>query len=351
MKDWRYEATKRGRVEDVKRLLAAGAAVDGDGFSQQLNQAARCGYAEIVRLLLAAGANVNIDLSKDGKTPLWFALAWGRWGAALLLLFHGGRLRLKKTPIALWAGLWETMLRLALPVIVLLEAVAIAAAAAMLHRLAPSFPVWGTGVVGAAAGLAAVFCLRAVSAKGYHGCLILAWAALAAGTTAVLHRFSPWCPTWVSAAVLGGLAAPILCPLVFLWPELSALRAALRDQRRGGKTGIATFSKRLSEELMTFWTGLTAPTLSCQGCGRAYRIGVDAVVITMESTYTMLDVAIVFRSGEGLPDREDLVASLSSREKAKESARENWWIVQNGLKHGERRVWRCHECRKVNAYH
>jgi len=94
-----HAAVRQGRVEQVRQLLEAGAAVDavnkrgqtpllvavGDGGNQPAQRAAR---RQIARLLLAAGADVNAA-NREKMTALHLALARQRGGMVGLLLEAG----------------------------------------------------------------------------------------------------------------------------------------------------------------------------------------------------------------------------------------------------------------------
>ncbi|MDR3690449.1 MAG: ankyrin repeat domain-containing protein [Fimbriimonas sp.] len=88
-----------------------------------------------------------------------------------------------------------------------------------------------------------------------------------------------------------------------------------------------------------------APTLVCSGCGKAFKIGDDAVAVAHESVFGLVSQTVVISYG-GVPSREDLVDSLNvSPEKlqgAQERSVENWKIIQHSLSRGQRRTWRCH---------
>jgi hypothetical protein len=83
-------AAKDGRLEDVERLLAAGAdpaAPDIDGESP-LHAAARWGRADVVELLLSHQADPNLP-GLYGMTPLQIAVLEGQAEAVVALLRHG----------------------------------------------------------------------------------------------------------------------------------------------------------------------------------------------------------------------------------------------------------------------
>lgn len=84
-------AALNGQAEVVKLLLSAGAnarAESADGHTA-LHHAAHKGHSEIVKLLLAAGAEVDADNAPDDFTPLLYASIAGRTEAAKLLIEAG----------------------------------------------------------------------------------------------------------------------------------------------------------------------------------------------------------------------------------------------------------------------
>jgi uncharacterized protein len=85
------EATQRGDLEQMQRLLASGAPVDetgGFGFTP-LIWAAREGHASAVRLLLRHGANPELRAGVNGWTPLMHSVHKGQEAAALALVDGG----------------------------------------------------------------------------------------------------------------------------------------------------------------------------------------------------------------------------------------------------------------------
>lgn len=88
-----YEAAEQGDVEDVAKLLDAGADVNaalaGDG--SPLIGAARRGRLETVRLLLDRGADPDLAVSGDGN-PLIMAAREGHGDVVELLLTRGARI-------------------------------------------------------------------------------------------------------------------------------------------------------------------------------------------------------------------------------------------------------------------
>ena len=83
-------AVKRGKTEEVKRLVRTGAdvnAADEDGFSA-LYSAALGGKTEVMKYLIAAGAKTNKE-ALDGMTELHIASALNQ-----LIKFGSGQRRL-----------------------------------------------------------------------------------------------------------------------------------------------------------------------------------------------------------------------------------------------------------------
>ncbi len=85
-----YRAAERGDAETVRRLLAEGAAVNGDdeGSGSPLAAAADEGHAEVMRLLLQHGADAD-GRDEDGSSALYNAAAADSLEAVRLLLEHG----------------------------------------------------------------------------------------------------------------------------------------------------------------------------------------------------------------------------------------------------------------------
>ena len=81
-------AVRAGRLEDVKRLLAAGTPADArDALgSTPLLDAAWSGDIEIAKCLLDHGADVNAHHRESGSTPLQYAVLTGRTEMTKLLL-------------------------------------------------------------------------------------------------------------------------------------------------------------------------------------------------------------------------------------------------------------------------
>ncbi len=84
------EAARTGKLDEVKRLIEAGAAVNASNNDGEtpLHEAAYRGHEAVARLLLEKGAAVNAA-TKDGVTPLHRAAAEGREAVARLLLEKG----------------------------------------------------------------------------------------------------------------------------------------------------------------------------------------------------------------------------------------------------------------------
>ena len=79
-------AAEHGHLQEVQRLLAAGADVDAsdeDGMTA-LMWASDNGHLAIVQKLLAAGANINAS-AHDGKTALMLATEFGHTATANIL--------------------------------------------------------------------------------------------------------------------------------------------------------------------------------------------------------------------------------------------------------------------------
>lgn len=87
------KAAKKGRIEQVKALIEAGADVDerSRGGNTPLYYAAQKGHAEVVRLLVEAGADVDVD-NDFGSTPLHVASRGGHVEVIRLLAGAGANL-------------------------------------------------------------------------------------------------------------------------------------------------------------------------------------------------------------------------------------------------------------------
>ena len=148
---------------------------------------------------------------------------------------------------------------------------------------------------------------------------------------------------------------------------VKAIRKIVNDIRRGNADpevsrtciAICVLLERLPEVLARMTAAkaalhpVAAPTLTCAGCGKVYRIGEDAVAVSLEYGLSLARGAAIISEGN-VADREDLVAALdvSSNDLpgAQTKAHENWKIIQESLSQGHRRTWRCKACNKVNAY-
>jgi ankyrin repeat protein len=88
-----HAAVRAGDLPEVKRLLAAGAAVDArdDLGSTPLLDAAWLGYTEIGDFLIRHGADINAKHGEAGSTPLQYAVLTGRPAMVRLLLEAGAR--------------------------------------------------------------------------------------------------------------------------------------------------------------------------------------------------------------------------------------------------------------------
>jgi cytohesin len=88
-----HQAAKDGNLEQVTKLIAAGADVNArDNRSQTpLHFAARNGHEEIARLLIAGGADVNVNMGDESWTPLLDAASKGHTKLVKLLLEKGAK--------------------------------------------------------------------------------------------------------------------------------------------------------------------------------------------------------------------------------------------------------------------
>ena len=89
-----WDAAELGRVEDVRRHLAAGTDVNARGGITgltALHRAAFHGRVAVAALLIEAGADVNAA-SRGGETPLHSTVYWEHREIAELLLANGAAL-------------------------------------------------------------------------------------------------------------------------------------------------------------------------------------------------------------------------------------------------------------------
>ena len=103
-----WDAAELGRVEVVRRHLAAGTDVNARGGITgltALHQAAFHGHTAIARLLIGAGADVNAA-NRRGEAPLHSTVYWGHREIAGLLIANGAAVNAKlengQTPLD-WA--------------------------------------------------------------------------------------------------------------------------------------------------------------------------------------------------------------------------------------------------------
>jgi hypothetical protein len=94
--------------------------------------------------------------------------------------------------------------------------------------------------------------------------------------------------------------------------------------------------------------------VACQKCGKKYKIGNDAVVITRDDWRNYARRTLVISDAEDRK-QEDLVSGIeSSKPEVRKSilaeARERAKHIRKALSHGQKRTWRCHACKNVNSY-
>lgn len=89
-----FEAAERGAVDEMERLIAAGANVNArlDGDGSPLIAAARNGHDQAVEALLNRGADANLGVAGDGS-PLIMAARRGHLSTVRLLLDRGADIR------------------------------------------------------------------------------------------------------------------------------------------------------------------------------------------------------------------------------------------------------------------
>jgi ankyrin repeat protein len=76
-----YDAAKSGDVVELRRLVAAGADVEGQRGEHgwgPLHQAAYTGHMDVIRVLAELGADKDA-MDAIGMTPCTVRQAWGTW--------------------------------------------------------------------------------------------------------------------------------------------------------------------------------------------------------------------------------------------------------------------------------
>jgi hypothetical protein len=234
-----YRAVEKGRTEMVEMLLAAKA--DPNTQAKYLNQfplveAVDRGDKDIVKLLLAARADVN---SRDflGKTPLYKAVEGGHWAVAKLLRAHSGRVSARQMRALLWD-------KLEIPAAAIFTGGVFAALTALMHWLAPAFPIRGAEILGVVSFLSLVCSLIVLDRKqeDVRTGVMVGWAVLIVGTAVVARWLSPWLPTWASAGVFAILTAPFVFLLLLLLPSPSS--STKRPNETAGKVRKAVAAEK-----------------------------------------------------------------------------------------------------------
>lgn len=111
-------AAKKGRSDAVRALLRNGAdvAATGHNLATALHCAAVGDYVEIVSILLKAplGRSIIDQRNKEGNTPLWLAVCYGKTASAIELLENGAQVDLEgdkgRTPALIALGKGHTSL-------------------------------------------------------------------------------------------------------------------------------------------------------------------------------------------------------------------------------------------------
>lgn len=93
-------------------------------------------------------------------------------------------------------------------------------------------------------------------------------------------------------------------------------------------------------------------TLSCPTCGRDYRVGLDSIIISVDSAISSMKSAIIFSDG-AQPERVDDVYFLSecSPDHTLEDARESAELVREAIASGAKRSWICAKCQNKKSPH
>ncbi|MFQ5937799.1 MAG: ankyrin repeat domain-containing protein [Acidiferrobacterales bacterium] len=87
-----HDAARKGDLDQVKQLIAAGANVnakDKNGITP-LHSAAVGNHREVAQALIASGADVN-SKTNNGMAPLHLATFWGHAEMVALLKQHGAQ--------------------------------------------------------------------------------------------------------------------------------------------------------------------------------------------------------------------------------------------------------------------
>jgi hypothetical protein len=103
--------------------------------------------------------------------------------------------------------------------------------------------------------------------------------------------------------------------------------------------------------------------INCKGCGRTYTMGVDAIVITIESMgldamHNAPGITIFGNRPffENTPDKSDLIASLGERSwdslepETIDRQKTEIGIILSAITEHQQRWWRCQECDTVQIY-
>jgi ankyrin repeat protein len=117
---------------------------------------------------------------------------------------------------------------------------------------------------------------------------------------------------------------------------------------------------RIAGEMLDELAPLTDPSpqawaiLSCKGCHNVYKIGDNAVAVSLEVAAELTGRAVIF-GGACPSEREDLVSTLKDVplrdvQAARNRARPHWDAIRAGIAGGGSRRWQCGACKTSNPY-
>lgn len=92
--------------------------------------------------------------------------------------------------------------------------------------------------------------------------------------------------------------------------------------------------------------------LRCAQCGKVYKIGVDAMAVSLEGFSQLSGNAVLLGSSESSV-KEDLVKpfdKLPIDTGQRQRTLESWNIIKNSIEKGQKRRWKCYQCNNINRY-